>query len=151
MIVNVDKKGCTRSNLAISPFPKEINESFIQNMRLTICGRFSKHAFILFFLHGFIWSLPQFSQYMFNLSNNNNHLFNVNVGLDNTKFSFFWPSSCHKSMMLFYILYLTPLKKLIQPLIVFLNPFLRFLLDGIEFEPDVININIAIIQHYLGT
>jgi hypothetical protein len=32
-----------------------------------------------------------------------------------------------------------------------LNPFLRFLLDGIEFEPDVININIAIIQHYLGT
>ncbi len=32
-----------------------------------------------------------------------------------------------------------------------LNPFLWFLLDGIQFDPNVININIAIFLHYLGT
>jgi hypothetical protein len=86
VVVNVDRKGCTRSSLATKPLPKEINESFIQNMKLVISGRFSRHGFILFFLHGFIWGLPQFSQYTFNLSIRNNHLLHVSVGLDNTKF-----------------------------------------------------------------
>ncbi len=53
--------------------------------------------------------------------------------------------------MLFDILYLILLKKLIEPFIVLLNPFLWFLLDGIQFEPDVISINIAIFLNYTGT
>jgi len=52
--------------------------------------------------------------------------------------------------MLFCILYLTLLKKLIHPFIIFLNPFFYILLDGIQFDPDVININIVIFLDYLG-
>jgi len=32
--VSVKRKACTRSSLASYPLPKEINESFIQNMKL---------------------------------------------------------------------------------------------------------------------
>ncbi len=88
-VVSGGRKCCTRSSLAISPFPKEVNEGLIQNMELSICGGFSRRYLILFFLHGFIWGLVEFSQYPFNFSNNNNHLFNVSVGLDNAKFSYF--------------------------------------------------------------
>ncbi len=141
----------TRSSLDISPVPKEINESLIQNMKLLISNGFSRCGFILFFLHGFIWGLLQFSQYTFNFTSNNNHLFNVSVGLDNTKFSYFLPQFCQKSTMMFCILYLTLLKNLIQPFIILLNLFLWFLFDGIQFEPNVININIAIFLHYPRT
>jgi hypothetical protein len=86
MVISGGKKGCTGANLAINPLPKEINEGFIQNMELSIYGGFFRCCFILFFLHGFVWGLPEFSQYSFNFSSSNNHLFNVNVGPNNVKF-----------------------------------------------------------------
>jgi hypothetical protein len=39
------------------PFPKEINENFIQNTKLLIYGEFSKHGLILLSLHRFIGGL----------------------------------------------------------------------------------------------
>jgi len=39
--------------------------------------------------HGFVWGLPEFSQYPFNFNNNNNHPLNVSVGPNNAKFFLF--------------------------------------------------------------
>jgi hypothetical protein len=54
-------KNVTRSTLAINPLPEEMNEGLIQNMKLLIYGGFSKYCLMLFFLHGFIWGLFEFS------------------------------------------------------------------------------------------
>jgi hypothetical protein len=46
---------------------------------------------------------------------------------------------------------MTPLKELVKPFMVLLNPLLWLLLDGIQFDPNVISINITILLQNQGS
>ncbi len=103
------KKCCARSSFAINPFPKEVDDGFIQNYR---CLSMVDFPTIISSCSSFIGSYEshRIFQHPFNFSSCNNHLFNVNIRPNPTHLPNFWPQFGQESKTLFCILNLSSLK-----------------------------------------